>query len=200
MSRNLGQILRSFHLLPVALLAILSGVCFAAENIAGDAASLSKDYPAGAIQSDVAADDALQRTSKARGEAERKFVDEERECYSRFFVNVCLSDAKEEQHLALSQIKRVEIEANEFKRASKVKEDDRMAAQKASEEHSLQVSSENELKTVGRRVAEHEEKLKEIEKKEIAEEPQRARNVEAYEQKVKEAEERKRKAAEQKAK
>lgn len=197
-SINPGKSLRRSCFLLAVLLGALPETCLAAEGAVTGAALLSSEYPAGSIRTDAAADDALLRAGTAREEAESKFADEERVCYSRFFVNACISDAKEERHLALSQIKRVEIEANVFKRAAKVKEHDRMAAEKASEERSLQVSSEP--KAADERVAEHEEKLKEIEEKELAEAPQRAHNVEVYEEKVKEAEERKRKAADQKAK
>jgi len=200
MSRNLGHVLFRFCLFPAALLAIMPGACFGAEDVGSNAVSVSTNYRGVTIRSDAAADDALLWAAKTREETEKKFIDEERVCYSRFFVNACLSDAKERRRVALSQVKRVEIEANEFKRASKVKKDDSVAAQKTSEEHALQVSSENKPKTVDERMAEHEEKLKEIEEKDNAEAPQRARNVEVYEQKVKEAEERKRKAAEQKVK
>jgi colicin import membrane protein len=199
MHRNFRQS-SAFRLVLAALLAALPGLCFAQDSDAGAAALLSKTYPVGTIQSDEAADDALRRASEARTEVENKFADEQRICYSRFFVNSCLSDAKEERHLALTRIKRVEIEANEFKRAFQVKEHDRIAAQKATEDRSLQVSTENKTKPPEKRVAAHEEKLKQIEKEELADAPQRARNVAAYEEKVKEAEERKRKAAEQKAK
>jgi hypothetical protein len=180
-----GLLLASFFVLTAG---------FAEDDDAGIGVALSRDYPSGIIRSDDAADAALRRTQEARAEIEKQFADKQRVCYSRFFVNSCLANAKEDHQLNLTQVKRVEIEANEFKRRARAEEHDRIAAEKAAQARSLQVSTDDGEKSVEERVAAHEERLKRIQEEEQAKAPERARNIAAYEKKVSEAEERKREA------
>lgn len=81
-------------------------------------------YHEGAIQSVETADQALEEVSAARKEMAPQFAAEERACYDRFFTNRCLDDVEERERLAMQQLRRVEVEANAFKRRDKVERRD----------------------------------------------------------------------------
>ena len=80
------------------------------------AESLSARYPEGSIDSVATADRALAEVSAERPTIRRQLAKDERACYERFFTNLCLNRVEERERSALEQLRRVEIEANAFKR------------------------------------------------------------------------------------
>ncbi|MFM8465940.1 MAG: hypothetical protein ACKOAO_00060 [Oxalobacteraceae bacterium] len=92
--------------------------------------ALSKRFPQGSITSVTAARQALSDLDAARREAEQSFSDERMRCYDKFFTASCLSEAKETRRLALTRIRKVEVEANAFLRKEKAAERDRVIAER----------------------------------------------------------------------
>jgi colicin import membrane protein len=92
------------------------------------AESIAARYHEGSIRSVEAADQALAEVRAAREKLAPQFAAEERACYERFFTNLCLNDVEERERSAMQQLRRVEVEANAFKRRDKVeRRDDRKA-------------------------------------------------------------------------
>jgi len=91
---------------------------------------LSDRYPAGSITTMEAANRAVGEVRKMRTVIDAQFATEQGECHGKFFATVCLSDAKERHRTAVDQLRRIEIEANKFKRRANVAERDRMLATK----------------------------------------------------------------------
>lgn len=109
---------------------LLPAPAAAADDLDESAAALSTSYPAGAIQSEEAADRALSDAKRARSQIEDRFVQEERCCQERFLANHCVDNAKERRRKSLAQVRPVETEANTFKRYARVTERDRALAEK----------------------------------------------------------------------
>jgi colicin import membrane protein len=90
------------------------------------AESIAARYHEGSIQSVETADQALAEVSAERKKITQQFTAAEQSCYDRFFTNLCLDDVEERERSAMQQLRRVEVEANAFKRRNKVqRRDDR---------------------------------------------------------------------------
>lgn len=191
--------------------------------------SISARFPAGGIQSIETADSALAEATKERSEIEGRFSREEGECHSRFFATSCIDQAKERRRLALLQVRRVEREANTFKRQSRVdsreeameirkerQETDRAAHIQREEEESrrreksrISADSPAEITSdVGGNVqkdsrldrrGQHDARVKHAQEKDAADAAKRAENIAAYERKVRSAKERQAEVAARKA-
>lgn len=70
------------------------------------------------------ADARLAEMARVRTVVEARFAEREQICYTKFFVNHCLDQAKEERRSALSKLRAIEIEASHFKRAHAVEQRD----------------------------------------------------------------------------
>ena len=118
--------------LALTLYALLIAAVFANAASAAETLerALSKRFPPGSITSTTAARQALTDLDAARREAEQNFTDERMRCYDKFFTASCLSDAKEIRRLALTSIRKVEVEANAFLRKEKAAERDRVIAER----------------------------------------------------------------------
>jgi len=92
--------------------------------------ALVKRYPPGSIASVASAREALADADPARREAEQTFSSERIRCYDKFFTASCLSEAKDTRRIALSNIRKVEVEANAFLRKEKAAERDRVIAER----------------------------------------------------------------------
>jgi hypothetical protein len=69
----------------------------------------------------VAEADAKLADVKARRAAlEEKYIDDERDCYDKFFANMCIDKIKEARRTALAGLRAIEVEASHFKRADAV--------------------------------------------------------------------------------
>jgi colicin import membrane protein len=178
------------------------------------AQTVAGHFPAGSINNVDMADKALDEVTAARTDIDTRFKAEERACYARFFVNSCIDGAKERQRTASAQMHRVEIEANTFKRKTRVDERDRVLAEKNAQEaeqapqreqqreekEQTQTKKAAELaekakqaesaprpaKAIDRNAA-HEAKLKRLQATESADAKKRADNIAAYEKKVQQA-------------
>jgi colicin import membrane protein len=186
-------------------------------------------YPSGSIRSVQAADQALAEMEQARSHIETNFAEDERACFSKFFVTSCMDVAKEARRQALAQIRQVEVEANAFKRRARAEERDRALAEKAAVKPAPKVrpikepkpsstvqpeTARNSARYSGSgkepvpapqgkadpdREARHKAKLEALRAEEAADAQKRAEKVAAYERKVREAEERQREIAARKA-
>lgn len=74
------------------------------------------------------ADRRLAAVAVERANIEARFAEREAVCYDKFFVNNCLDEAKERRRVALVAQRNIEIEAERFKRRTKVEERDREIA------------------------------------------------------------------------
>lgn len=80
------------------------------------AESISARYPEGSIDSVAMAERALADVRAEQPTIRRQLNADERACYERFFTNLCLNRVEDRERSALEQLRRVEIEANAFKR------------------------------------------------------------------------------------
>lgn len=195
----------------------------AAQSVAAatepDTTSLVARYPAGSIQSVEAADAALSEMDKERSQIEARFTAEEQACYPKFFITSCVDKAKERKRQALSQVRKVELEANAFKRHARVQEREKAAADRQVKEEANRLERirpqqedkddlpQEEPQAIQKpsgnafpdREARHEAKLKRLEADEMASAQKRAEKAAAYERKMQAAQERQRKVAQRKA-
>lgn len=181
------------------------------------AASVAARFPSGSIRSGETADQALAEVGKERARIEGRFADDERACYPKFFTSACLNAAKEQRRHALAQLRPVEVEANAFRRRSRVADRDKAIAEKQAgeaaealnraklqENNSSEAAKKNEDSThkpkqpaqtassengtaTVNRSAEHQAKLQRLQAEEAANAQKRAANVAAYEKKVQQA-------------
>jgi len=202
-----------------ALLALSPLAAAAAEQVYGTPGKPSFDqrYPSGAISSADVADDILAEAAKEREVINDQYIDEQRDCYHKFFVSSCLEGAKEHNRIAVKQVRNVEVEANAYKRQSKADErdkalaeqhskDDQDAARRAQDQKDKAAASARKIQESGSkqqqvndrerqragqadlRVKAHEAQVSKTQAEEAAKAPQRAANEKAYQEKVKQAE------------
>jgi colicin import membrane protein len=74
------------------------------------------------------ADARLAKAAADRARVQAAFAADERRCYTRFLVNVCLDKAREKRREALSGLRGIEVEAQRFIRQARVDERDRELA------------------------------------------------------------------------
>jgi hypothetical protein len=91
-------------------------------------AVLAQRYPAGSIDSPAKAEQALEAVSKARTEIELAHAAEQRSCYPTFFTTSCLDKAAERRRQGFANLRPIEIEAEIFRRRTRVIERDRELA------------------------------------------------------------------------
>lgn len=190
--------------------------CIAASASAQSPEEVAARYPAGTIATTETADRALAEASGAREAVERRFSEEQANCYTRFFATSCMDESRERRRKALTDIRAVEVQANEFKRRERAAERDREVAQRIADSEAKRVERERQMQLQqeravnvpakaddGRTAAQrdaapvsekpdravrHEAKLRKMQAEEAADAERRARNVAAYERKQKEAE------------
>jgi colicin import membrane protein len=178
---------------------------------------LAARYPSGSIQSIDMANRALAEVEQQRTMLERGYAVQQHSCYSQFLASACLDAAKESRQLALTRIRKVEVEANSFIRSARVVERDRNLAEKRASEANTRAKSPagqtaaeppavqtaqhaGAEKTDGaQRVAEHDAKLRQQQQAEKDNAPMRAQAVAAFEKKAKDAAARQRDIAAKKA-
>lgn len=100
------------------------GASYSASNSDTVAESIAVRYHEGSIQSLQTADQALDEVRSAREKIAPQFAAEDRACYDRFFTNLCLDDVEERKRSAMQQLRRVEVDAEAFKRRDKVERRD----------------------------------------------------------------------------
>ncbi|CAN7191852.1 hypothetical protein LJR289_000459 [Pseudoduganella sp. LjRoot289] len=164
------------------------------------------------------ADARLAEVAKNRAAVEAEYSASEQVCYTKFFVNHCLDEAKERRRVALIGLRAIEVEANYFKRKFTVDQRDRELAErmkKDEEELARRVESAAATPphvareagkpapkagmTQAQRQAAHDAKVQAQQAQEAAAAPQRAENVAAFEKKKAESEKRQADVAAKKA-
>lgn len=89
------------------------------------------DFPSTArIERVEQADTVLKEVALSRAQIEWRYQQIEQICYTKFFVNSCLLDAKDQRRIDLAKVKKSEVEANFFKRKNTVEEMDKALAEK----------------------------------------------------------------------
>jgi colicin import membrane protein len=66
------------------------------------------------------ADAKLADVKTRRAALEAKYIDDERDCYDKFFANMCIDKIKEVRRTELAGLRAIEVEASHFKRADAV--------------------------------------------------------------------------------
>lgn len=124
--------LRSFiGILMLAVLAACAQQGALTDVASGTAAEgITARYPEDGFQSVESADRALAEVRTERERIRQQFAQEEQSCYERFFTNRCLDDLKERERSALEQLRRVEVNANAYKRREKVERRDERSQQR----------------------------------------------------------------------
>jgi len=214
---------RGMAMLSIVAVAFSASACAQAQASSAQqqetaAASVVQRYPAGSIASVEEADKALADVERERTLANTHYMQEQADCYPKFFTTNCLDNAKERHRIVLSKLKAIEVEANAFKRKEKVIERDRsLAARRAQDEAEAKQAVKTEKpaaeeaqmpkKESGKnsaakpvdRVARHRAKLERDQEQEAADAKKREENIKDYERKVQEAQERQREVAAKKA-
>lgn len=190
-----------------ASLAMLLAAC-ASQDV------VPRDTPPPPVTSVAQADRQLASVARERAAIEARFAERERVCYTKFFVNNCLDEAKEQRRIALATQRSIEVQASRFKREAIVEERDRnlLDAEKRYQEQEARLAAQPPRptpeatpvppprpSTVPGRIAERNARLKQAQQQDAAEAPKRAENVRAYEERKAEAAERQRRVAERKA-
>lgn len=188
--------------------------------------AVAQRYPAGSIANVETADKALADVDRERKLVDARYMQEQADCYPKFFTTACLDEAKERHRAALAQLRTVEVEANAFKRKAKIIERDRSleerraqdeadAKQRALSAHPNQPAksdkaaersgaSENaagndDAAPLPDRVEQHRAKMEQERRQEAADAQKREENIRKYEKKVRDAQERQREVAASKA-
>ncbi|WP_229633334.1 hypothetical protein [Duganella qianjiadongensis] len=168
------------------------------------------------VQSVEQANAALRQVEQERAVVQDQFAEAERICYGRFFVNTCLSDAKEVRRKALAVLRAAEVDAEHFKRADSVEKRDAdlaVRARKDAEEEAQHAATAPKAPKVVDdtprppavtgpavdRAARHAEKLKKLEAQDAANAGKRAENVVSFERKQDESQRRQAEVARKKA-
>jgi hypothetical protein len=85
---------------------------------------LDASYASGTILSSVVADKALTEAEIAQEELQIWFLQEEANCYERFFVTVCLNKNKLRKRNYQSILQRITVEAKAFQRKEHIEQID----------------------------------------------------------------------------
>ena len=119
--------MKSVPMRVLAALAIAAGLAACATPEAGPSV-VAVDPTTSIAQADAR----LAAVAVERAAIEARYAEREAVCYDKFFVNRCLDEAKERRRVALVAQRNIEVEAEHFKRRTKVDERDReMAAAEA---------------------------------------------------------------------
>lgn len=101
------------------LLACSAQVVLAEEVYADVESGLLSVHPAGSVTTVDKADAALAAVDQFTVSTEAHYIDVQRVCYEKFFVQHCLDKAKDDHRVTVKAINQVEIEANRFKRQAR---------------------------------------------------------------------------------
>jgi hypothetical protein len=150
------------------------------------------------------ADSRLAQVAQERAAAEADFSASEQVCYSKFFVNSCIDQAKEKRRARLAELRAMEVEASYFKRRHAVEVRDRELedrAQKDAAEEAYRAANPAPAKadpaakavpraatvSLEQRQAEHDVREQKRQAEAAAKAPQRAAKAAAYERKKEES-------------
>ncbi|TWI47763.1 hypothetical protein IP92_02825 [Pseudoduganella flava] len=187
-------------------------------GLAGAAAAqeLPARVPNPAITTVEQADAKLADVKRERDAAEADYAAAEQVCYAKFFVNNCLDKAKETRRARLAELRKLEIDANYFKRKNSVEVRDRELEERAQRDAAEQASRAAKppaqrvnpddkprpvplVKTPAERQAEYAERQKQRQAADAKKASERAQNVADYQRKQAESAERQQRVADKKA-
>jgi hypothetical protein len=189
-------------------------VLAAALTACASPALVTPETPPPPVNSVAEADQQLAAVTRERAAIEARFSQRETYCYTKFFVNNCLDEAKEQHRTALVAQRAIEVQANHFKREALVADRDRALAEaeRRFNEQQTQLAAQAPKpapvvtpappprpRTVPQRTAERNARVKAQQQKDVAEAPMRAKNVSDYEARKADSEARVRQVAQHKA-
>jgi colicin import membrane protein len=172
------------------------------------------EVPPPPVASVAEADQQLASVARERAVIEARFSERERVCYTKFLVNKCLDEAKEQHRSGLVAQRAIEVQANRFKRKALVEERDRNLAEadRKFQEQEAHLAEQPpkpaavvlppappRKSTLQQRTAERNARVQAAQQKEAADAGKRAKNVEDYAARKAESDERVRKVAQRKA-
>ena len=196
----------------------LSDAAFESAHASPSVVELSKRYPAGTINSDELASQALADVKKERADVEARLRKAQVDCSKNFLVTKCRDAAKDRRRQDRQQIKLVENEAAKYQRQAKVIKRDEALAEKrekeeagagkraekqekfAEKEAARAASADSSLSTEVKPGAVSGSASAPASKQSVLSPQERAANVEAYEKKLSAVEDNEQKVAERKAK
>lgn len=155
------------------------------------------------------ADARLAEVARERAVVEAEFSASEQVCYTKFFVNSCLDDAKEKRRVALTGLRAIEVEDHYFKRKFTVDQRDRELAERVKKDEE-ELARRTEVaaatppqvvreapkpapkpgQTQAQRQAAHDAKVQAQLAQDAADAPKRAENVAQFEKKKADSEKR----------
>lgn len=115
--------------LSVVLLVMLCTACTATGPVVDTNVKINFP-PSSRIDSVEQADTVLAAVTLSRAQIEWRYQQKEQICYTHFFVNSCLLEAKDQRRVDLARVKKSEVEAKFFKRKKTVEEMDKALAEK----------------------------------------------------------------------
>lgn len=115
--------------LSVVLLVMLCTACTATGPVVETNVKINFP-PTSRIESVEQADTVLAAVTLSRAQIEWRYQQKEQICYTHFFVNSCLLEAKDQRRVDLARVKKSEVEAKFFKRKKTVEEMDKALAEK----------------------------------------------------------------------
>jgi colicin import membrane protein len=177
---------------------------------------MPRDVPPAPVASVAEADQQLAAVGRERAAIEAGFAERERVCYTRFFTNSCLDDARNRRRSALAAQRAIEVQAAHFKRQAAVEVRDRnlAEAEKRYQAEEARLAAQPlkpapavtpapppppRTPTAPVRSAQRNARVQQAQQKEAADAGKRAANVSAYEKRKADSEERQRKVAQRKA-
>jgi colicin import membrane protein len=203
---------------PIVVRRLLAGVgagaALALLSACGSAPVVPKDPPLPPVTSTAQADQQLAAVARERAAIEAGFAERERICYTKFFVNRCLDEAKEQHRTALVAQRAIEVQANHFKRQAVVDERDRQLAiaEKKYQEDEARMATQPpkaapvvapevapRAPTAPTRVAERNARLQAAQQQDARDADKRAQNVRDYEARKANAQEAQQRVAKRKA-
>lgn len=84
--------------------------------------TLDTQYAAGSIQSSASAEEALSETAFAQEDLQVWYLQMERECYEKFFVNYCLNEGKMLRRNHTAVLQRIIVEAKALQRRQHIEQ------------------------------------------------------------------------------
>jgi hypothetical protein len=141
--------------------------------------NISERYPPGSFASEKMADTALEEVLKERAMVEARFRNQEQACQTRFFVTSCVDSAGEGRREALIPLRKVEVEANLYKRQQRAQQHDEAHKRRLAEAEIRKKSA-----VFIDRQSQHEARLEELRQRNVGEEKKRTENLAAYEEKL----------------
>jgi len=115
--------------LSAVLLVMLCSACSTTQPVIDT--NVKINFPSTArVESVEQADVVLAAVALSRAQIEWRYQQKEQICYTHFFVNSCLLEAKDQRRVDLARVKKSEVEAKFFKRKKTVEEIDKALVEK----------------------------------------------------------------------